>query len=395
MQQKDKQVLSEMRPKIHPTSYLGGLALACCTMTAMAGEGYKLRQSPVGVFGGEMAASLENPGFFGTAALSHTSIYKVVDGDGNNISLPARNLPLPTSTLTRGAVPDGTYALTVPAAAIGFEQPQTQINILAGYLTQSTYGDGHIAFAMNLPLIRQSRTFTATNPAGTISPTPNPALPAALRGAISGVATAANAQVQAAVANTLASQNADTSGMGDTELSVVWIRQQDRLKIAAGASLFVPTGNYNKDRGPNPGFGNFYTLRPGVAVSYALNPNHGSEVWDSGITVAGRLSFGINSTNKDTNYRSGNYVYAEAGIVKVMGNWAIGSNVLAVNQVTDDSGTGAPVGGNRYKTYAAGPFISYKLPGKEAGFNLHFSQSFGSSNALVSRTLQLRFIKAW
>ncbi|PXX40177.1 SphA family protein [Undibacterium pigrum] len=392
MEQKHKTVL-------HVGQALGGLALACCTMTAMAGEGYKLRQSPVGVFGGEMAASLENPGFFGTAALSHTNIYKVVDGDGNDISLPARNIPLPTGTVTRGAVPDGTYALTMPAAAIHFEQPQTQINILAGYLTQSTYNGGHIAFAMNVPLIRQSRSFTAVSPEGTISPTPNPALPAALRGAIGAVAAAANAQVQAGVASTLASQNADTSGMGDTELSMVWIRQQERLKIAAGVSLFVPTGNYNKDRGPNPGFGNFYTLRPGVAVSYSLNPHHGPEVWDSGVTIAGRLSFGMNSTNKDTNYRSGNYVYAEAGIVKVMGNWAVGSNVLAINQVTDDSGTGAgagtAAGGNRYKTYAAGPFISYKLPGKEAGFNLHYSQSFGSSNALMSRTLQLRFIKAW
>ncbi|MBC3907332.1 SphA family protein [Undibacterium umbellatum] len=384
-----------MRPVLQLGQALSGVALACCTMTALAGEGYKLRQSPVGVFGGEMAASIENPGFFGTAALSTTSIYKVVDGDGNDISLPARSLPLPTGTLTKGAVPDGTYTLNVPAAAIGFDQPQTQINILAGYLTQSTYGDGHIAFAMNIPLIKQSRTFTAVSPAGTVSPTPNPALPAALRGAINGVAAAANAQVQAAVASTLASQNADTSGMGDTELSMVWIKQQDRLKIAAGVSLFVPTGNYNKDRGPNPGFGNFYTLRPGVAVSYSLNPNHASEVWDSGVTIAGRLSFGMNSTNKDTNYRSGNFVYAEAGIIKVSGNWAFGSNVLAINQITDDSGTGAPAGGNRYKSYAAGPFLSYKLPGKEAGFNLHYSQSFGGSNALVSRTLQLRFIKAW
>ena len=38
---------------------------------------------------------------------------------------------------------------------------------------------------------------------------------------------------------------------------------------AGGVSLFLPTGNYDKNRGPNPGFGNFYTLRPGIALSYA------------------------------------------------------------------------------------------------------------------------------
>jgi hypothetical protein len=95
-----------------------------------------------------------------------------------------------------------------------------------------------------------------------------------LRVGIAAVGTAVNTQVQAAVAAAAALQNAEVSGIGDTELSAVWVRHQDRLKVAAGVSLFVPTGVYDKARGPNPGFGNFYTLRPGIAVTYALNPNH-------------------------------------------------------------------------------------------------------------------------
>jgi hypothetical protein len=183
--------------------------------------------------------------------------------------------------------------------------------------------------------------------------------------------------------------------MGDTELSLVWVHHHDRLKVVAGASLFVPTGDYDKTRGPNPGFGNFYTLRPGVAVTYSLNPKHTDEAWDAGVTVAGRVSYGINTKNKDTEYRSGNFVYLEAGITKVMGNWAIGSNVLSVQQTSDDTGTGVPVGTGRYRNYGVGPFLSYKLPGEDAGFNLHYSENFGSRNALVAKTLQLRFIKAW
>lgn len=371
------------------------LALIVSGVNADAGEGFRLRQSPVGAFGGEIAAPADNPGLFGTAILSYINIYKVVDGSGEGITLSPKTLPLPTGTPTKGAIANGTFTLNVPVGSIDFNQNQTQVNLVGGYLTESSYGDGHLAFAINVPLIKQSRSFVAVQPLGTVSPTPGATLPAALRGAIAAVASAVNGQVQAGVAAVAATHNTDVSGLGDTELSMVWVRHQGRLKVAAGVSLFVPTGAYDKTRGPNPGFGNFYTLRPGVAVTYALNPNATDAAWDAGITLAGRLSYGINTTNKDTDYRSGNFVYAELAAIKVVENWAFGTNLLATQQVTDDSGTGAPADGNRYRTYGIGPFLSYKIPGKDAGFNLQYSDNFGARNALVAKSLQLRFVKAW
>jgi hypothetical protein len=383
---------STRRFRLLPTACTAACVFA--TLGAQAAEGYKLRQSPVGLFGGEMAASADNPGFFGTASLSITTIDHIVDNNGNDIGVLARSVPLPTGTPTGGKVPNGSFTLNVPAGTIAFNQDQTQLNLAGGYITETQYGGGRWAFAVNLPLIKQSRTFVPTQAAGTVSPS-SAALPAALQGAVATIAAAANAQVQAAVAATAAPQNADVTGIGDTELSAVWLSQQDRLKIAAGVSLFVPTGEYDKNRGPNPGFGNFYTLRPGVAVSYSLNPNHTDSSWDSGVTIAGRVSFGMNTVNKDTDYRTGNFVYLEGGVVKVTGNWAFGANLLAIQQVTDDSGSGAATSPGRYRNYGAGPFLSYKLPGQDAGFNFHYSQNFGSVNALVSHTWQLRFIKAW
>lgn len=373
------------------------LAAASLATPALASEGYKMRQSPVGVFGGEMAAPADNPGFFGTVALSVADIYKVVDGQGNRIGVPARVVPLPLSGPTKGAVGDGVYSLSVPAGTIDFSQRQNQVNLLGGYLTETTYAGGHIALAINIPLINQERTFIAAQPLGTVTPTPSAALPPALRGAIGQVADVVNAQVQAGVAAQSVAQSTKVTGFGDTELSAVWVHHKDHLKVAAGASLFLPTGTYDPARGPNPGFGNFYTLRPGVAVSYSFNPEQPGEAWTSGLTVAGRVSVGLNSKNKDTQYLSGNYVYMEFGAVKVMGDWALGANVLGIQQFSDDGGTGAAnlVDGNRYRNFGWGPFLSYKLPGKEAGFNLHYSQNFGSRNALVTRTVQLRFIKAW
>ena len=372
------------------------LALLAVGINASAAESAKLRQSPVGAFGGEIAASADNPGLFGTASLTYLNIYKVTDGNGDALGVAGRAVPLATGTPTGGAIPNGTYTLNVPAGTIDFNQKQTQLNLVGGYLTEGLYGDGHLAFAINVPLIKQSRTFIAVQAAGTVSPTPPAALPAAARGAIAAVAAATNAAVQAGIAAMTASQNAEVSGVGDTELSMVWIRHQDRLKVAAGVSLFVPTGAYDKTRGPNPGFGNFYTLRPGVAVTYSLNPNHADAAWDAGVTVAGRLSYGFNTTNKETEYRSGNFVYGELGVVKVMGDWAFGSNLLLTQQVTDDTNSVTPLtDGNRYRSYGIGPFLSYKLPGKDAGFNLQYSDNFGARNAIVVKSLQLRFVKAW
>ena len=371
------------------------VALVVAVTGAYASEGYKTRQAPLGAFGGEISAAADNPGFFGTAITTYVHIYRVADESGNDVTVVGRAIPLPTKSKAGLPIADGTYTLNVAPGTIRFDQIQTQVNLIGGYMTEDTYAGGRLAFAANVPLISIHRTFFATQPAGTVSPVPGAALPAQVLGGVTAVANAANYTVQSGLIARTASENLDVTGLGDTELTAVWVRHENRLKVAAGVSLFVPTGAYDKTRGPNPGFGNFYTLRPGVALTYSLNPNHADTNWDSGVTVAGRLSYGINSSNLETDYRSGDFVYTEAAISKVTGNWAFGANLMAIQQITDDSGTGATLGANRYKNYGFGPFMSYKLPGKDAGFNLQFSRNFGSQNALVSESLQLRFIKAW
>jgi hypothetical protein len=370
-------------------------ALLLAFTGAFASEGYKTRQAPMGAFGGEISTGADNPGFFGTAITTYVHIYRIADDSGNDVTVSGRGVPLPTKSKAGLPIPDGTYTLNVAPGTIRFDQAQTQVNLIGGYMTEETYAGGRLAFAANLPLISINRTFFASQPAGSVSPVPGAALPAQVLGAVTAIANSANYTVQSALIARNTSENLNVSGFGDTELTAVWVRHENRLKVAAGVSLFVPTGSYDKTRGPNPGFGNFYTLRPGVAMTYSLNPNHIDSSWDSGVTVAGRLSYGINSSNLEADYRSGDFVYTEAAISKVTGNWAFGANLLAIQQVTDDAGTGATAGGNRYKNYGFGPFLSYKLPGKDAGFNLHFSRNFGSQNALVSESLQFRFIKAW
>jgi hypothetical protein len=375
-------------PRQFVMTSLPWVCLLACQFSAQAAESYKLRQAPVGAFGGEIAASADNPGFFGTASLTQLQIYKIADATGNNVT-PAPIAPIQLNP----ALP---YKVAFPTGSLAFNQDQTQLNVVGGYLTAGKYGDGHVAFAINVPFIQQKRTFMVTQPAGALTPAATtPPLSAAIVGQLNAGAAMANAQVQGKVLAAGANQNIETSGVGDTELSTVWVRHVDRLKVAAGVSLFVPTGSYDKNRGPNPGFGNFYTLRPGVAVTYNLNPKHTDAAWDAGVTLAGRVSYGINTRNKDTDYKSGNFIYSEGGIVKVNGDWAYGLNVFSIQQISDDTGSGATLGGNRYKTNGVGPFISFKLPGKDAGFNLQYSDNFGGRNAIVAKSLQLRFVKAW
>jgi hypothetical protein len=391
--------MTQSKPQLAFVKTATCLALMACGLNATAAENYKLRQSPIGAFGGEIAAGADNPGLFGTAILTTLDIASVVDGNGNGITTPT-SITLAAPTAPPAFVG---YKVTAPGNPIDFHQTQTQVNLVGGYLTEDTYADGRMAFVVNVPLITISRSFSGALATGSLSTPGGVTLPPSYMVGLINATDTANSAVRAEWAKKVAAQNGDVSGLGDTELSAVWVRHQNRLKVAAGVSLFVPTGAFDKNRGPNPGFGNFYTLRPGVAVTYALNPNPADTAWDSGVTVAGRLSYGMNSTNKDTDYKSGDFVYSEVSAAKVMGNWAFGANLLVIQQVTDDTGTAVNAGclggvdstGCRYKTYGVGPFVAYKLPGKDAGFNFQYNENFGGSNAVVVKSFQLRFVKAW
>jgi hypothetical protein len=368
-----------------------------CGMSANAAENYKLRQSPVGSFGGDIATPADKPGFFGTASLTQVSIEGIKGPTGAQLTQagPFSNTPLGSVNPAFAAL--NAIKVSVGDGAVSLLQDQTQLNVAGGYLTESKYADGRIAFVANIPLMKQSRTALLTYPNATFSsPIPainnyNVIIPAAINGAVA---------AGAASASKTASD--DISGFGDTELSAVWIRHTDRLKVAAGISVFVPTGKYSVARDAvlqtNPGFGDFYTIRPGVAFTYNLNPNHTHQDWDAGVTIAGRIAYGVNTVNKDTKYKSGNFVYSEAAIVKVSGDWALGMNVFSTQQVSDDTYSGTNTTKTmygRYQTLGGGPFISYKIPGENAGINFQVNDNYQGKNAIKVKSYQLRLIKAF
>ena len=360
------------------------VAVLASSFNANAAENYKLRQSPLGSFGGDIATPADKPGFFGTASFTQVTVEGIKGPTGNTLSAPA----IPTTSA--GRAPNGAaVTFTVPEGTVNLKQDQPQLNVAAGYLTESTYADGRIAFVANVPFVKQSRTASIVYPNAIISPSP---FQAAYESTVNGLVKAGTLPQSRAATG-------DATGIGDTELSAVWIRHTGPLKVAAGVSVFVPTGKFSKSNDtvllPNPGFGDFYTIRPGVAFTYNLNPNHSHQDWDAGVTVAGRVAYGVNTRNKDTDYKSGNFVYSEAAIVKVAGDVAFGFNLSATEQVTDDSQGAVKTLIGRYKNYAAGPFFSYKFPGQDMGLNFQMNRNFSGKNAIDVTSYQLRLIKAF
>jgi hypothetical protein len=368
------------------------VAVIATGFSAHAAESFKFRQSPLGSFGGDIATPADKPGFFGTASFTQLTINGIKGADGAELT-KAGITDVPVGVLNSQLVPYNAVKASVAPGQVKLTQDQTQLNIVAGYLTESTYADGRIALVANIPLITLSRNLSLNYPNATFAP--SGVLPNAY-------ATSINTALQTQASDASAAATGNASGLGDTELSAVWVRHTDRLKVAAGISVFAPTGKYDVVRDSklqaNPGFGNFYTIRPGVAVTYNLNPNYSHQDWDAGVTLAGRIAYGVNTENKDTKYKSGNYIYTEAAIVKVMGDSAFGYNLFSTQQVTNDSYSGTDTTkeiNGRFKTMGGGPFLSFKFPGQDAGLNFQVNRNFGGRNAIDVTSYQVRLIKAF
>ena len=84
--------LHQATPRHFALATLPWVALMACSLNAQAAESYKLRQAPVGAFGGEIAAPADNPGFFGTVSLTQLQIYKIADAAGHTGDHPVCGL---------------------------------------------------------------------------------------------------------------------------------------------------------------------------------------------------------------------------------------------------------------------------------------------------------------
>ncbi len=361
------------------------LCLGTFAGSALAADGFKLRFPLSGSLGGEIVAPVDNPGFFTSVVVTQIELDKLTDDTGNAYQ-QIKNGSITTPAIA-GAVRTASYSGNV---GLDLRQKQTNANLIVGYLSEKNFAGGRLALTFNLPytarLNRQLTASGATPTLSTLAPAlTTPPLPAGT-GAAAQASTQAgfNTSYQAGLAASSAAATGASDGFGDAELSGAWVYRKDDLKVVAGVTLAMPTGKYDANSSINVGYGNFYTVRPGVAVAFNATP------W---LTLGARGSLGFNTRNKDNQIKSGDFSALDLAAAIRTPYGVFGPHVLIVDQFKDDQG--GIYGGNRFKGNGVGAFYTALIPGLEAAVNLAYMNMANSRNALSGSFYQLRVSKAF
>ena len=188
-------------------------------------------------------------------------------------------------------------------------------------------------------------------------------------------------------------------GLGDVQMGpVLGYHLSDKLHIATGVDVILPTGNFDKEDLLNLGT-NYYTVQATFAISYAQ---------PKGINADMRLMHDYNFENKDTNYKSGRELHADYTLGWAFGNgWTAGIGGHAYQQISDDKcgsncDTANPAGtiasleasdGNRGRSFSVGPAFQYASP-KGWMFSAKYQQEFGVENRSEGEAVWLKFTTA-
>jgi hypothetical protein len=154
-------------------------------------------------------------------------------------------------------------------------------------------------------------------------------------------------------------------------------------------SVNVPVGSYNPDRIANLGIGHA-AIDLGAAYTY-LDPDNG---WE--FSALAGLTY--NWENPYTDYQNGIDSHLDWGASRwVNKNWELGVAGYAYYQLTDDSGAGDDVGGNRSRIAAIGPAIGYQQQWKTASLYvaLRGYQEFWAANRPEGQSVFLEASYSW
>ena len=130
-------------------------------------------------------------------------------------------------------------------------------------------------------------------------------------------------------------------------LNVSW--HSGNWHVNAGVSFYAPTGGYTRNAlsvGRN-----MWAVWPSFAVTWFDMANG----WD----ISSAFTFVIPGENDATNYQSGVVFHMDWAIGKHFGAWEIGVQGNIVEQITDDSGSGAQLGAFRMESFGIGPAVNY------------------------------------
>lgn len=361
------------------------LAVATCcaaTATVHAAEGFQVRYNLAGSLGGEMFAPPDQSGLAVGLAATRITIDKVTGGDGRDLqtTLPGGTVRLPSATTVAPGVtlPAGTAVATYDANAVTVKASGTfsLYNLGVGYVSTERFGGGRLGVVLNVPYGRKDQRFKTQTTVPSLTPiSPVPAVPGALANSF---ASNYMGQVNASAA----AETGEVDGLGDTEVQAGWLLTTDQWRVLAGASLVLPTGRYDAAAGPDIGYGNFYTFRPAVQVAWLPRAD---------VSLAGKVTLGVNTRNRDNDLRSGNWLGLEAAAAYMTPLGPIGVHAIHVQQTQDDSGN--PYGDARFRSSNVGVFFTTKVPTADVVVTLQTMKTFDSRYAKHGTFQQIRLIK--
>jgi len=296
---------------------IAGLLAVGTYNSALAVENDEL-DAPLGVWGLD-SAILPLSGFYGQIIGGHYEAKSVKDASGNNEQF-STVLPLAPGGLTVNGTVDAKIITNVVVPKFVF-------------ISDDVFLGGHAGAYLAIPLVDKSRE---VNVAVTT------ALPAPYPSVIGAAASQAASGKQ--------------RGVGDVELTSFIGWKQDELSIVAAFNIDMPTGKFDKTSQVNLGT-NYYSFRPLVSLAYST---------ESGFDVASALSYNVSTVNKDTSYKSGQYLTFEyAGTYQFSGNFKAGLQGYYLDQTKDDqdpNNTAAMpiVNGNKARATSIGPIASWQ-----------------------------------
>jgi hypothetical protein len=298
---------------------VGSLLMGSCHI-AISAENNELAV-PMGVWGLD-SAILPLSGVYGQVILPSYRATSVKDANGNDMTF--------STTIPSKSVPG------VPIPVKGSVDARIQVDAVVPklvYVSEEPILGGRYGGYIAVPLLDKSRKITVnvTTP-----------LPPAVKQQIGQVAS------QAA--------SGDKSGLGDIELAAFLGWKFENLSVVAAMNLDLPTGSFDAKSMVNLGT-NYYSFRPLVSAAWST---------ESGFDVAASFAYNVSTANRDTSYKSGQYVHIEyVGTFQFNNNVKAGLQGYYLNQTTDDKDPNGTshlpiVNGNRARVTALGPVMSYQ-----------------------------------
>lgn len=351
----------------------GGLALS-----VQAAEDFRVRYNLAGTLGGEMFAPAPTPGWVAAFSLTHVDAQKITGNDGQDL---VKMVPGGTVPIVPGGTPlDPSYAAN-PLTL------KTTVRANAGalalaYVPDERVAGGQLIWSGVVPLVDIRSQSTPVSSVPGLQWPQSMAPDAATRAA---VAAGFGQKYSADIQTSAAQGNGRSSGVGDVELASHWQRIEGPWKLMAGAALVLPTGQYSASPGLDPGFGNFYTFRPELRLSYQPSAR-----W----AFAGKLAWGLNTRNRDNQLRSGDWYALEAAAGYMTALGPVGLQAVHIQQYRDDRNN-LDFGASRFEMDGAGLFWTTRIPALDVAVSLQHMVTTRSRNALHSDFTQLRLIKTF